>query len=356
MDNLYIDFTGSIPLKGIEFHGGRNYTIWLLNLIIRRKNLKKNIIILWPKDYLPRSKEEKDLKNYNGVKILAVKNLCELTFKKNSIIFFPLQKTKNMKIAKVIKSKNPSVRIYLTIHGLRPLDLKYDKYDRYFDNNRKYKIYTFFYYFFKKIIYKKIFKKFLPYYDKIFTDSNYSLQQIVKLKDVKFINFYYLNIIKKNNLIKNKIKDEFVLFVSAGVMIKNFARTLKAFCNYKSKNKNELHMYVTGLNKDRINKIFRYFNEEEKKVIREWVKIFDYIDSDFLWDFYKQCKFLLYTSKSEGFGLPIIEAMFNNRPVVASYLTSIPEVAYEHIVKGKVPIIKKLAYFDQEMLINEILD
>jgi glycosyltransferase involved in cell wall biosynthesis len=42
---------------------------------------------------------------------------------------------------------------------------------------------------------------------------------------------------------------------------------------------------------------------------------------------YKRAEALLYVSRNEGFGLPILEAFANNCPVIASRLGSIPEVA-----------------------------
>jgi len=42
--------------------------------------------------------------------------------------------------------------------------------------------------------------------------------------------------------------------------------------------------------------------------------------------FYETCDFLLYTTKSEGYGLPPLEAMNAGRPTVASSYSSVPEV------------------------------
>lgn len=39
-----------------------------------------------------------------------------------------------------------------------------------------------------------------------------------------------------------------------------------------------------------------------------------------------QYYFLLHPSKSEGYGLPLLDAMEKGRPVVASFITSVPEV------------------------------
>ena len=57
------------------------------------------------------------------------------------------------------------------------------------------------------------------------------------------------------------------------------------------------------------------------------MKFYDYLSFDELNELYVNCKFLLFTSKGEGFGLPILEAMMGGRPTLASWNTSIPEVA-----------------------------
>ncbi|MBR6123426.1 glycosyltransferase, partial [Candidatus Saccharibacteria bacterium] len=56
------------------------------------------------------------------------------------------------------------------------------------------------------------------------------------------------------------------------------------------------------------------------------IVFFDYIDDNELISLYRHASFLLYTSKSEGFGLPALEAAKFGCPVVAAYATSIPEV------------------------------
>ena len=114
--------------------------------------------------------------------------------------------------------------------------------------------------------------------------------------------------------------------------------------------------------------------------------MFDYVDNIVLETYYNECLFLLYPSKSEGFGLPILEMALRGKTAVASGITSIPEVVgagvyyidpynvesiyqgllymtkqenlimYENFVKGLRPeIITKIA-LNKEMLIFDILN
>lgn len=57
------------------------------------------------------------------------------------------------------------------------------------------------------------------------------------------------------------------------------------------------------------------------------VKVVGYINSNHLPGVYQMAEMLLCPSYSEGFGLPIIEAMASGIPVVTSNVTSMPEVA-----------------------------
>ena len=57
------------------------------------------------------------------------------------------------------------------------------------------------------------------------------------------------------------------------------------------------------------------------------VKLVDYVAASHLSVVYQHAEMLLFPSFSEGFGLPIVEAMASRIPVVTSNVTSMPEVA-----------------------------
>jgi len=52
-------------------------------------------------------------------------------------------------------------------------------------------------------------------------------------------------------------------------------------------------------------------------------------DTDRQW-LYEHCEAFLFPSLTEGFGLPVLEAMQCGRPVFVSRATSLPEIAGEH--------------------------
>lgn len=63
--------------------------------------------------------------------------------------------------------------------------------------------------------------------------------------------------------------------------------------------------------------------------IKERVWFLDYVSDEELISLYRHAGVLLYLSNAEGFGLPPLEAFANDCPVIASKLTSIPEVVGE---------------------------
>lgn len=125
---------------------------------------------------------------------------------------------------------------------------------------------------------------------------------------------------------------------------------------------------------------------DDANILKKWVRMFDYVDNDVLEAYYNECVFLLYPSKSEGFGLPILEMALRGKTAVASEITAIPEVAgagiyyvnpysvesiyqgllymtkpenlkmYETFVQGLRPEIETKIALNKEMLIFDILN
>ena len=66
-----------------------------------------------------------------------------------------------------------------------------------------------------------------------------------------------------------------------------------------------------------------------KKAADLGVQFTGFIDNEDLPAFFRQATMLVYPSLYEGFGLPLLEAMACETPVIASQTSSIPEVAGE---------------------------
>jgi glycosyltransferase involved in cell wall biosynthesis len=87
---------------------------------------------------------------------------------------------------------------------------------------------------------------------------------------------------------------------------------------------NDYELVIAGLN-----------NYEYGKEVEEAARLFGVADrvkligpaseAEKYW-YYKNCEAFLFPSYAEGFGLPVIEAMFHGKPVFISDRTSLPEV------------------------------
>lgn len=121
----------------------------------------------------------------------------------------------------------------------------------------------------------------------------------------------------------NGIPDKFFLCVGRRREHKNIERIIEAFSNF-SKIDDTCFLIFTG----KADK----FDRKYIKLLKDY-KIIDKViftgnlEHEELNYYYKKAIALLFPSLYEGFGLPILEAMSNNCPVITSKLTSMPEVA-----------------------------
>jgi hypothetical protein len=326
MNRVIIDLTGAETSKGTKFHGGGNYSRWVADQL---NNHFQNIILLVGENLTTNSDEEKKFYEKYKNKIIKLKNLTSFEFEKNDILFIPL--ISNLKLFKLkkIKIDFPQIKLFVTIHGVRNIDLsRFDKYDKYYYKSFLKK--NHFYSFIKSkgtslftIINLKWYIKFA---DKIFTDSNYSMQKIIQYGEAKSIKIIQPGGDSLSKNLYNGIKKgEYLLFLSANRLEKNFIRTLKAYIKIVKNNRSYVYkLFVTGISKKTdLNFKFDYI---ENEIIDKYVVFKGYVDSFELEQLYENANFVIYTSKSEGYGLPIIEATYRNKIVLASNLTSVPEV------------------------------
>lgn len=105
---------------------------------------------------------------------------------------------------------------------------------------------------------------------------------------------------------------------------KNYAALVKAYARLKAKIGFDLKLLVVGQKGWRYDDIFE---EVERHNLAADVIFADYVPEEELIALYNGASVFICPSLYEGFGLPIIEAMACGAPVVASNLSSLPEVA-----------------------------
>ncbi|HEV7239982.1 MAG TPA: glycosyltransferase family 1 protein [Thermoanaerobaculia bacterium] len=112
-------------------------------------------------------------------------------------------------------------------------------------------------------------------------------------------------------------KEPFFLWVGTLEPRKNLQRTIDAFAAYRSRSHAQERLLVVGARgwgRSRIS-------------LPEGVEVLGYVDDPTLRSLFRRAKALVYPSLYEGFGFPVLEAMTQGCPVIASRSSSLPEVA-----------------------------
>jgi glycosyltransferase involved in cell wall biosynthesis len=117
---------------------------------------------------------------------------------------------------------------------------------------------------------------------------------------------------------------EYFLFVGALHPRKNISRLLEAFDMFREKTGSDVKLVIVGKKYYWTKAIKQsYMNMKH----REHVVFTGRLDSEDLRDVLGSALALTYVPYFEGFGVPIIEAMNSDTPVITSNITSMPEVA-----------------------------
>ncbi len=124
--------------------------------------------------------------------------------------------------------------------------------------------------------------------------------------------------------VRPDLQSPFFVFVGGRAGQKNFAMALKSLA---ASNLEDHHLVCVGGGG---------FSEGEREMVREH-GLTDRVrqvaaSDDELAGLYESATAFLYPTRSEGFGMPILEAMIHNCPVVTTALTSLPEVGGNAVI------------------------
>lgn len=171
--------------------------------------------------------------------------------------------------------------------------------------------------------------------DKIIAISEYTKKRLLhffpSVSENKIEVIYCGN---RDTLLKEKIdanlierlglrKEEYILSVGTIEPRKNYTTLLKAFKIYKEKSQEYKKLCIAGG--------YGWMEENFKQKISELgleddVIVTGYATDEELANLYRYCFAFVYPTWYEGFGLPVLEAMNFGKPVIASNVTSIPEI------------------------------
>jgi glycosyltransferase involved in cell wall biosynthesis len=172
----------------------------------------------------------------------------------------------------------------------------------------------------------------------IITVSNYEKQRIlqrIKLNEKK-IKVVYNGIDEQRFRIidspfadyevrkKYNLPSRFILFLGSSAARKNALRVIEAYTIYASQNENALPIVTPGLSANYISDRLTEIKQLDK--IKNFVTP-GYIADEDLPALYNAATLFLYPSLSEGFGMPLIEAMACGTPVITSSVSCLPEIA-----------------------------
>lgn len=148
------------------------------------------------------------------------------------------------------------------------------------------------------------------------------------------------------NIVRQYISEEkYLFFMGNTEPRKNTCRVLKAYSLYRQQSSFPLPLLISGLKEEELN----HFLEKEKlQDLRPHLVCPGYLPGKDMPALFCGASVFLFPSLSEGFGIPIIEAMACGTPVITSNLSAMPEVAGEGAL-----LIDPL---NEQMIANQILE
>jgi glycosyltransferase involved in cell wall biosynthesis len=180
--------------------------------------------------------------------------------------------------------------------------------------------------------------KFLQEADGIVAVSQFTQQQLMekfvldreKIKVIHHgINLKEWETYEQESLERTKISlslpSEFLLFVGAHEPRKNLPNLLRALRIVHDRYQKIPLVLVgrRGLDTDNVKKIILQLG------LDSWVKVLGYLEEKQLKDIYRLASVFVFPSLWEGFGIPILEAMASNLPIITSRSAALPEIAQE---------------------------
>lgn len=171
----------------------------------------------------------------------------------------------------------------------------------------------------------------------IFTVSDYQKQQIIKFLGVpnEKVNVVYNGVsndffTKASPKLREEVEnsynlpDRYIFYFGNTDPRKNLIGVLKSYDKLRHRIPDAPMLLIKGISEEYLYKILAEYEMQE---LFEFIKLVEYIKSAHLPVIYQMSEMLVFPSLSEGFGIPIIEAMASGIPVITSNVTSMPEVA-----------------------------
>ncbi|AEE51995.1 glycosyltransferase family 4 protein [Haliscomenobacter hydrossis] len=122
-------------------------------------------------------------------------------------------------------------------------------------------------------------------------------------------------------LAKYQLPTEFMLYVGTISERKNLLGVAQAMSQLPASLR--IPLVVIGQGKEYKAQVLHFLQKEGLSQL----VIFTQVDNDDLPAIFQKARIFLYPSRLEGFGIPVIEALFSRTPVISSKVSSLPEAA-----------------------------
>lgn len=168
------------------------------------------------------------------------------------------------------------------------------------------------------------------------------------------INVIYLscdeeNMYPEKTAISDIVEGEYFLFIGAFESRKNIVGIIKAFNLVAEKNK-DIKLVIAG--KQVWENCDELYNAVSSSPSKERIIFTGYVDTITKRRLYSNAQAFVFPSLYEGFGIPVIEAMYCGCPVITANNSSLPEVGGDAAVYVNAENVEQLAY-EMERVLND---
>ncbi len=212
--------------------------------------------------------------------------------------------------------------------------------------------------------YNTFFPQFAKKADRIITISEFSKNDIAKNYriDPSKIEVAYNGVhqdlpqfsTEETEHLKKKYTNGSAYFISVGALYprKNLSNQLKAFDLFKERTGSEVKFLIVGQSYPESDSIFNTHHQLRHK---KDVKILGRLERKELDILLAGAMACSYVSNYEGFGLPVLEAMRCNTPVITSITSALPEVAGDAAMLVDPHSIEEIAFAYENIYMDESL-
>src|SRR5258708_9811473 len=151
-----------------------------------------------------------------------------------------------------------------------------------------------------------------------------------------------------------QISDQYILFFGTVQPRKNISRLIEAFAKISKNGEgaHDLQLVIVGKKGWQYEEIFA---APEKFHVSDKVKFLDFVSDDDLPSLYENALCYVLPSLYEGFGLPVLEAMKYDCPVIISNVSSLPEAGGDAALYVDPENVTDIAEKIEKLITNEKL-